>query len=849
MKIKTPAISLPIPGMYAFALACAVVALAALLLTLGGAPVAWSQESPDCEVIDLGTLDSDVGSVLQADGRWTTEDCDSRFLDNSDAHTYRFRLSEDGQVRVNLTSAEGDSYLHLLSEDGGRIAHDDDSDTGLDSRIEANLVAGVYLVEAAAGAGRGRGPADFTLSIQRAVNCEPTDLGSLEPGAVLTVEGAWNLDDCGGRFREDTPARTYRFNLPQDGMVRIDLTGPEGSDPYLYLLSSDGGYLYDDDDGGAAGYNSRIENDLAAGTYLIEATTYSDRDHAHVLTEFNLTVRIGLEALESFHLKAEAIHIPDQVVRGEPVAIHYRVGNAGRTDLTENYSAEVLLVAKRVLGPYTAYEKTDMIAASDGRWGAGASYHSGQQTASVTSASISEVAPFDVSFRRSGPTWVLLAVITYDEAGEEVGFHRILKEDLVVLDRFAFGPITVKVGDMDYEVLAEADEEGAVTTSVTSVEDPSSEVDPETWAKAVYAAGVHTQKLEGIFKRPAISDLPVTEKREEISVSNPSSDTLLEMFTDQYVSAIAASGLSEAMANGEVVNPITVEDLVLSAAETAGARYASLAASWSALQDRIEGDGVLSFTDAFTVQFQLAYAESLISPLIAGGEAVQEARAAEMGWQDEGVQEMVAELEERVSCGSAGAALRRALGAAGVEDVAGLLNLDTEMRAALPSYGLVNDSISCAATAADGENNRFLENLAISDNGEILRLFGYELPPVPPVTIPPHRLRILSRMGEDGRIEHGVELSDGERMLPDVRHLPADATIGQWRVSSDVEVDGNPIGRIRTRLLADGRIELGFLSANGEEIMPDVRYLPADMPAGVWMRSSEIEVSRVEVLE
>ena len=46
-------------------------------------------------------------------------------------------------------SADGDSYLHLLSEDGSRIAHDDDSGQGLDSRIERNLSAGDYLIEAA----------------------------------------------------------------------------------------------------------------------------------------------------------------------------------------------------------------------------------------------------------------------------------------------------------------------------------------------------------------------------------------------------------------------------------------------------------------------------------------------------------------------------------------------------------------------------------------------------------------------------------------------------------------------------------------------------------------------------
>ena len=40
--------------------------------------------------------------------------------------------------------------------------------------------------------------------------------------------------------------------------------------------------------------------------------------------------------------------------------------------------------------------------------------------------------------------------------------------------------------------------------------------------------------------------------------------------------------------------------------------------------------------------------------------------------------------------------------------------------------------------------------------------------------------------------------------------------------------------------LEDGRIELGFLSTDGERITPAIRFLPADMPSGVWMRSGEI---------
>ena len=87
---------------------------------------------------DIGSLDSDSNSRLEAPGRWTTEGCDSRFLTDSDAHFYQFQLAEAGQVRIDLSSDEGDSYVHLLTEEGNRLAHDDDTGPGVDARIEAN---------------------------------------------------------------------------------------------------------------------------------------------------------------------------------------------------------------------------------------------------------------------------------------------------------------------------------------------------------------------------------------------------------------------------------------------------------------------------------------------------------------------------------------------------------------------------------------------------------------------------------------------------------------------------------------------------------------------------------------
>ena len=79
------------------------------------------------------------------------------------------------------------------------------------------------------------------------------------------------------------------------------------------------------------------------------------------------------------------------------------------------------------------------------------------------------------------------------------------------------------------------------------------------------------------------------------------------------------------------------------------------------------------------------------------------------------------------------------------------------------------------------------------------------------------------------------------QVLPSVRYLATNAAVDQWRTSS-IEVGGTEIGKTRARRLADGRVELGFWTADGEGIEPEVRYLPADPPSDVWLRSGEIEV-------
>ena len=283
------------------------------------------------------------------------------------------------------------------------------------------------------------------------------------------------------------------------------------------------------DDGGGR-RNARIEEYVTAGTYLIEATTYFERGLQPVSTNFNLVVHLVDEEAEQHrsNLKVEAIHTPDQVVAGEPFHVHYRAGNLGGGGLSDVGGGAVLYV----VGPGDR-AFTDPIWASEERWRAGVSYHSGPQTASATSTTLDDVTPFTLTLDRPGPSWVFVGVVAVDGLGREIGFHGIWR-NLTVLSGVTFDPVTVSADGADYEVSAAADPRGLVTVEVSAVADPEADVGGAQRAKAIYAAGVRVRVLDDLFERPAIAALrqqhaalPATADAAPVDVGNPSSRALL----------------------------------------------------------------------------------------------------------------------------------------------------------------------------------------------------------------------------------------------------------------------------------------------------------------------------------
>jgi len=858
------------------AAAGAIVALLSAIPALAGAgaasaqapvPVQAAQDGANCETVDLGTLGSTPGSELRAGGRWTTEDCDSRFRSNSDAHTYRFETTTTGRIRIDVISSEADSFLYFLDEEENRIAEIDDGGAGrLDARIERELQAGAYLVEATTTAGRVRGPADFEITVTRVATCEPQNLGPLTPDKELSATGFWTAESCQSVFLTGHPSQYFAFILPQGARVRVELKSETG-DPVLIVapivaLRSvvPGQVAHNDDVDGTR--NSRIEQYLPPDVYGVEATTYRHRDLQNPLTEFTLSLSIVDEEAHRRLplLKIEEVDIPSEVVAGDPVPVHYRVGNLGGDSFPGGEGEALVYTVGPSRGGPRPFDQARPMPSR--LWQAGASHHTNEETSSATSTSVPEVQPLSVVFPSHGPSWLFTGVITYDGNGNEIGFYGYW-HDLTVLSGPTHDPVRVEVDGAVYTVSAQIDRsaegQGVVLTTVTSVDNPEAEIAEGIQERAIYAAGVHTQLLDGIFDRPALAGLSRASEPAEAAIAGSGSSSLLAAFADRLSSALSESGLEQAAARREAFNPQAVADLVFAAGELASAEYASIAASWQALLDGLDDGQALSFEQAAGVHAQLAYVENIIAPTMQASALVSASRNAVLG-----PEQIQAAVRSATRCDLG----RDPLGYGGL-----LGDLDEELRSgpAFTSYAVLVGGVYCSVQQADAANARFLERIGVGDSAELEALLGIE----PRVSLeieqaedPVIQLRVVARLVEDGRVEHGVELNDGTLVLPTRHFLPANAQVNIWYSSLDVELDGSfalseaaspaiswhpvqeveldgsPLGQIITRRLADGRVELGFRNVDGDVVSPDFAYLPADLDEGVWYRSSLIEVPK-----
>ncbi|MEW6755795.1 MAG: pre-peptidase C-terminal domain-containing protein [Candidatus Latescibacterota bacterium] len=206
-------------------------------------------------------------------------------------HLYPLEVPKLSQARIDLVSDAFDAYLALYVGTGAHsrsydnlVAEDDDGGGGLNSRINALLSPGTYLVEARSLSGTAVG--EYTLTVALLPVADDED-DPLPPVIAYGQVRSGNLVPVGD-------SDTYRLTAQAGDVVDVSLVSPDASvDTYLEVLR-DGEVLASDDDGGE-NLNSLIEDLVipASGEYLVIARSYGDAGSGGYV----LTVTGGAAAL------------------------------------------------------------------------------------------------------------------------------------------------------------------------------------------------------------------------------------------------------------------------------------------------------------------------------------------------------------------------------------------------------------------------------------------------------------------------------------------------------------------------------------------------------------------------
>jgi len=174
---------------------------------------------------------------------------------------YFLDVSSRQLVTIDLKSDMFDPYLELSGN--GVSEENDDGGDGLNARIRTILEPGMYQITARrAGAGsRSRAGAGlFQLSASGREVPDGAGTGAaLAPGAEVSAT-----------LLEGLPNR-HAFNVSRRGEYVIEMRSDD-IDSYLRLYRN-GEQIASNDDGGD-GLNARIEEELAPGEYVVEASAY-----------------------------------------------------------------------------------------------------------------------------------------------------------------------------------------------------------------------------------------------------------------------------------------------------------------------------------------------------------------------------------------------------------------------------------------------------------------------------------------------------------------------------------------------------------------------------------------------
>lgn len=189
---------------------------------------------------------------------------------------FPFTLDEDGAVSLQMETRSFDAYLYLLDSTGRVVAEDDDSAGALNARIVQQLDAGDYTLVASSIPDRPSGP--YSLITEHITLDDRTEVS---PGDTFK---SFILPSDTGLTNRPGVGKTYTLEITESTQLQIEMRS-DAFDTYLVLLDENGQLIEENDDNGQS-TDSRINRQLAPGTYQIIVTSYGGQ----ALGEFELQV-------------------------------------------------------------------------------------------------------------------------------------------------------------------------------------------------------------------------------------------------------------------------------------------------------------------------------------------------------------------------------------------------------------------------------------------------------------------------------------------------------------------------------------------------------------------------------
>ncbi len=198
--------------------------------------------------------------------------CSSAYRPGSRAKNFSFNATPNDSITVAMNSSAFDTFLILIGPNGTPVASDDDSGGGRNSLVVYRpTVAGRYMIEATSYDARETGPFTITLTVTAGAPSESCNTTAITNNQTLS---AGLSASCPSMHRAGSFSKLYSFQASTNESISIAMNSA-AFDTYLFLLGPNGSVIGQDDDGGGD-QNSLIKYTAStAGTYTIEATSYS----------------------------------------------------------------------------------------------------------------------------------------------------------------------------------------------------------------------------------------------------------------------------------------------------------------------------------------------------------------------------------------------------------------------------------------------------------------------------------------------------------------------------------------------------------------------------------------------